>query len=182
METHLEQSQNGKENQETINRMELLQQLKESESPERTESYFQVVVISFDNDLYGIKILSVREILKVPKITWLPCTPEYIVGVISVRGDVQSVVNLKNFLHLGSSPITERSRIILVESGELVAGLLVDEMVDIIDVPEGAILPLGESGLDTTHSYVEGKLSWDDRMITLLNIAEIVRGVVVDQG
>jgi purine-binding chemotaxis protein CheW len=182
MEKYLEQSQNDSKNQEIVGRIELLQQLKKSETPEPEESYFQLVVISFDNEWYGIKISSVREILKVPKITRLPCSPEYIVGVISVRGDIQSVVDLRNFLQLGSSYVTDHSRIILVESEEFVTGLLVDEMVDIIDVSESSVLPLTESTLNITHRYVAGKLHWNERMITLLDIDEIIQGVVVNQG
>jgi purine-binding chemotaxis protein CheW len=176
------QSTNSKENQETLGRIELLQQLKTSNASEHEEPYFQLVVISFDDKLYGIRILSVREILKVTKVTWLPCTPEYILGVISVRGDIQPVVNLKNFLQLGTSHTNEHSRIILVESEELVAGLLVDDMVDIIDVPENSVIPLTESNLNIAHRYIEGKLRWKENMIALLNIDEIMQGVVVDQA
>ncbi len=181
MEKHQEQSQNASGSQEIPGKIELLQQLKASESSESEESYFQVVVIAYDSELYGIRILSVREILKVTKITWLPCTPEYISGVISVRGDIQSVVNLKRFLQLGHSRVTEHSRIILVESGELIAGLLVDEMVDIVDVPESALHPFTELSVTITRNYVDGKISWNDKTITLLNMDEVIQGVVVDQ-
>lgn len=162
-------------------KLELLQELKESDSSQREEPHRQIVVIAFDGEYYGINILSVQEILKVPKITWLPCSPNYIAGVISVRGNIQSVVNLKAFLQLGTDHITEQSRIILVESGELLTGLLVDEMLDILDVPQHAMLPLTEQPQNVATHYLEGKLRWSDRTITLLHVDAIVQGIVVDQ-
>ena len=174
--------QNTNESQNTLTKLELLQQLKQGEVAETEEPGIQLVVIALDGDLYGIRILAVREILEVPHITWLPCTPEYILGVMSVRGEIHAVVNLKNFLALGASLMTEQSRIIVVESGEFMAGLLIDEMVDIIEAPESSLLPLAESSLSVAHQYVEGKLQWNEQMITLLHVGRMIQNVVVDQA
>jgi purine-binding chemotaxis protein CheW len=168
--------------EQMINKIEFLQKLKESKEPETEEPRFQIVVVSLNLELYGIKVLSVREILKVKKITRVPCTPEFIIGVISVRGDIQAVVDLKRFLQFGFSQMTDNSRIILVESKELVTGLLVDEMVDIIDVPISNFLPLLESNINVAPKYIEGKFSWSENMITLLNIDMLIQEVVVNQG
>lgn len=179
--TSIELLQKNNLSQDALTKLELLQQLKQTEDAELEEPAFQLVVIALDGELYGIRILTVREILKVPRITWMPCTPEYLVGVISVRGEIHAVINLKNFLALGTSHVTEQSRIIIVESGELAAGFLIDEMVDIIEVPESSLLPLTESSLSVAQQYVEGKLRRDEQMLTLLHVASIIQNVVVDQ-
>jgi len=168
--------------EQMINTIEFLQKLKESRAPETEEPRVQIVVVALNQARYGIKIFSVREILKVKKITWVPCTPECIIGVISVRGEIQAVIDLKHFLQFGFSQITEHSRIILVESKEFVAGVLVDEMVDILDVPQSNFLPLTESNLNVAPKYVAGKFSWKETMITLLNIDMLIQEVVVNQG
>jgi chemotaxis signal transduction protein len=124
------------------------------EEPKTEEIYLQVVVISLNGELYGIKIFAVREILKVKKITWVPCTPESIVGVISVRGDIQAIMDLKHFLQLGFSQITDNSK----------------------------FLPLTESTMSIPQKYVEEKFPWNDQSITLLNVDTLIQGVVVDQG
>lgn len=179
MEYSQEQTQRPQESHETFTRLELLQQLKQTEVSEIEEPTVQLVLISLDDDLYAMRILEVREILKVPHITRLPCAPDYILGVISVRGDVHAVVDLKNFLHLGTSPVTEQSRITLVESGDLAAGLLIDAMVDIIDVPENSLLPFTNGSFSTIQQYVEGKLRWNDRLVTLLQLETIIPNIVV---
>jgi purine-binding chemotaxis protein CheW len=182
MEERMTQPQTPEEIEPTLSKLELLQKLKEAEKPETEESYFQIVVVSLNGEFYGIRIPSVREILKVKKITRVPCTPEFIVGVIGVRGDIQAVMDLKQFLQLGSSQITEQSRIILVESQDIVAGLLVDDMVDIIEAPESQFLPFTESTIGAPQQHIEGKVPWNDHLITLLNVDRLIQEVVVDQG
>ena len=162
-------------------RMEQLRRLKAAEHVAPEDASMQIIVVALNHALFGIRIFSVREILRVPNITRLPCSPAYIAGVISVRGDIQAVVHLKTFLQLGVSPLTEQSRIILVESGELTAGLLVDEMLDILTLPERMMLPLNEAGMMSTHAYLVGKCEWNGRMISLLDIEAILQGIIVDQ-
>ncbi|PIE33475.1 hypothetical protein CSA56_11775 [candidate division KSB3 bacterium] len=173
---------NSAELSDISSKLDLLQELKDSEAVHTEEPQFQCVVIALDSTLYGIQLLSVREILKVPKITWLPCSPAFITGVISVRGNIQAVVDLKIFLQLGCSDTTDQSRIILVESGELITGLLIDEMIDIITVPESAFIPFNESAPNAAHGYLKGRLAWQDKQLTLLNIDAIVQGVIVEQA
>ena len=182
MEHSLEQTQSSQESHETLTRLELLQQFKQAEAPKIEEPIIQLVVISLDGELYGIRILAVREILKIPHITRLPCAPDYILGVISVRGEVHVVVDLKRFLRLGASHMAEQSRIILVESGDLAAGLLIDTMVDIIHVPETSLLPLTDGSFSAIQQYMEGKLRWNDQLITLLQLETIIPNIVVDQA
>ena len=160
---------------------ELLQTLKESDPSLCEEPKSQIVIIAFDDTYYGINISSVLEILKVPSITWLPCSPDYIAGVISVRGNIQALINLKAFLKFGVSHVREQSRIVLVESGELTAGLLIDEMLDILDISRNAILPPSEQGRNLEKRYLEGTLEWDERAIEILNIDAILQAVAIEQ-
>jgi purine-binding chemotaxis protein CheW len=142
----------------------------------------QIVVVSIEQHLCGIKILAVREIVKVPKITWVPWTPEYVIGVINIRGDLHSVVDLKQFFQLGTSQVSKQSRIIIAESDDLVAGFLVDDMLDIIDVPVASFLPMTELQNSGIRGYVEGTFPWNETEVFLLNIDMLLQGVVVNQG
>lgn len=166
---------------EPIEKMDILRQLKASNSSGIEETRIRIVVVALDKALFGIRVFSVREILKVPKITWLPCAPDYVAGVIAIRGEVQAIINLKRLLHAGIGHLTAHSRIILVEAGELTAGLIVDEMLDIIELPEQAVLPVLESSRLTTETFFDGNVNWNGRVISLLNIEAILQGVVVDQ-
>ncbi|PID57713.1 hypothetical protein CSB45_05635 [candidate division KSB3 bacterium] len=161
--------------------MDVLEALEETDSPEAEKQTRQIILVTLDKGCYGIEISLVQEVLKVPKITWLPCCPDYIAGVISLRGNIQSVVNLKAFFQLAMDHVTEQSRILLVESGELIAGLLVDEMLDILDVKESSIRPFSGQAAHIADQYVEGEFYWNDQIVTILHVPEIVEASVVDQ-
>lgn len=182
MEKEIEALQAELNREDAVHKMELLRTLKDADKPETAEPTFQLVVIAIDQKFYGIPLLSVREILKVKKITWLPCVPDYVMGVISIRGDIHAVVSLKKFLGGGEHHLTDHSRILLVESGELITGLLADEMVDILNFPESALLPFGNTNLNVVSRYIRGKIVWNDAMITVLNMERILEGIVVNQG
>lgn len=166
---------------EPVDKMDILREFKASTPAASQEKRLQIVVVRLEKRLLGIRVFSVREILKVSKISWLPCVPEYIAGVIAIRGEVQAIVNLRNLLHAGISQLTAQSRIILVEAGDLSAGLIVDEMLDIIDMPEQAVLPLAENGRLAIERYFDGNIGWNDRMVSLLNIDAILQAIIVDQ-
>jgi purine-binding chemotaxis protein CheW len=179
--THHEQPQEEHREPELPDKIELLRQLKAEEEPEAPPSFVQVVVVAVCRELYGFKIFSVREILKMQKLTWVPCTPEWLIGVISVRGDVQIVVDLQYLLQRGLSQIAETSRIVLVEALDVTAGFLVEEMLDILDVPEENLLPLADTATTLPPRYIVGKFPWNDQMVTLLDVEAIVREVSVNQ-
>lgn len=154
------------------------------ESPHDTGGMrLQVVVVAVHDAFYGIRIGTVREILRVPKITWVPWTPEYIVGIINVRGEMLSIVDLRVFFHYAASQFADTNRIVVVEARELAAGLLVDEMVDILDVPIVTFqsIPAETDHLEQQH-YLAGHFRWRGMTLALLDSDLLLQGTVVNQG
>jgi purine-binding chemotaxis protein CheW len=113
----------------------------------------QIVVFRLSREWYGIEITKVREVTRVGKMTYLPSSPEYIAGIVNLRGKILSVTDLKTMLGLPHEESTDKTRIIAVESGMVETGLLVDEVVESIEVPISKIepplatLPAEEAGL-----------------------------------
>ncbi len=159
----------------------------ESQEPQEPQSVdaglcLQVVVVSVQQALYGIRIDTVREILRVSKITWIPWTPRYIVGIMNVRGEMLPVVDARLFLQHGVGQVTDSSRIVVIESGNLVAGLLVDAMVDILDVPIATFQTIVDETDHDAPKYCAGQLRWQETALTLLDSALVLQVIVVDQG
>jgi chemotaxis signal transduction protein len=78
--------------------------------------------------------------------------------------------------------VTETSRIVVVESKELVAGLLVDAMVDILDVPIVTFQALPASTADDARKYLDGQFYWREMTLALLNSDVLLQGLIVNQG
>lgn len=134
----------------------------------------QLVSFKLDEIEYGIDILSVHEILRIPEITRLPNTPEYIKGVINLRGNVIPVVDIRLRFGMQQVGLTELSRIIVVEIGEKLVGLLVDNVYQVIR--------LSRSRIDEPHDLIEGISTefisgigrLQDRLIVILRLDNIL--------
>jgi len=144
------------------------------EREELKEQMRQIVVFRLSREWYGVEITKVKEVIKVGKITYLPSSPDYIAGIVNLRGKILSVTDLKTLLGLPHEDPTDKSRIIAVESGMLETGFLVDEVVESIEVPvskvEPALLTLPAEQAD----YIEGQCKVDEKLIALVSVGKIL--------
>ncbi len=119
---------------------------------------------------YGLEIARVREILKIPPITEVPRAPGHILGIVSVRGTVVTVVDLRRRLRLPEQPIQGSSRILLVEWQRERVGLLVDEVLQVIRLAPEEIEQAPTIASGSESDAVCGVGRPDDRIVVLLNL------------
>jgi len=144
----------------------------ERETPK--EKSLHVIVFRLNREWYGVEITKVKEVIRTGKITYLPSSPEHIAGIVTRRGNILSVTDLKTTFGLPHEGPTEQARIIAVESGILETGFLVDEVVESMEVPaskiEPALLTLpGEGG-----KYIEGECRVNNKLIALVNVEKVL--------
>ncbi len=144
------------------------------EREELKEETRQIVVFRLSREWYGVEITKVKEVIKVGRITYLPSSPEYIAGIVNLRGKILSVTDLKTLLGLPHEEPTDKTRIIAVESGMLETGLLVDEVVESIEVPVSKIEPALLTLPVEKAEYIEGQCKVDDRLIALVSVEKIL--------
>ncbi len=128
---------------------------------------------------YGLEILSVREIIGLMEITRVPRTREFIRGVINLRGRVIPVVDLRLAFGMKSIEATEHTVIIVVQfyhdDREMTMGILVDEVMEVLNIPEEDIDPpptFGSGVVD--NEFILGVGKADERVIFLLDIGRIL--------
>ena len=129
-------------------------------------------------EVYGLELLKVREIIGMMEITGVARTADYIRGVINLRGKVIPVLDQKQKLGLGETEVTEQTVIIVVQMDgdevELTMGMLVDEVLEVVNIPEGRIEAppdFGEGGIDLDFILGVGKLEKD--VVFLLDIRQV---------
>ena len=115
---------------------------------------------------FCVDIMSVREIRGWSPATPLPQTPEYMRGVINLRGAVLPIMDLATRLGLQSNEPSERSVIIVVRMGERTIGLLVDAVSDILSVTQDLIQATPDVACDKVKSFVRGLITMEGRMIS----------------
>jgi purine-binding chemotaxis protein CheW len=122
---------------------------------------------------FGADIMTIREIRGWTETTPLPHSPDFVRGLINLRGMVLPVVDLKARLGQGRTEVTPKHVIIVVRCGERTMGLLVDAVSDILTASSSDIQPTPELARDVKEELVEGIAVLDQRMVTILGMEKL---------
>lgn len=133
---------------------------------------------------YGLDILKVQEIIGIMPITRVPRTPAYVRGVINLRGRVIPVVDLRVKFGVSKPEDTERTCIVVVQvAGTSVAttmGVVVDEVSEVVDIPESAVDETPRFGADVETDFVLGIGKLADKVVMLLDIDRVLTSTDVE--
>jgi len=138
------------------------------------EKDLQVVGFRIGNETFGVRIASVREIVRVPEITTVPSAPETVEGVINLRGKIIPVMDLrKRFGHVDIQP-DKKNRILVVELQNKLVGLIVNAASEVLKIPPSEIESPGSVFADNESSYITGVGKLKGRLIILLDISKLL--------
>ncbi len=145
------------------------------EKVEPKEETRQFIVFRISCEWYALEIIKVRTITKIEKITHLPSAAGYIAGIVNLRGNILSVTDLKTIFGLAPEELTEKSKLIVIESGLLETGLLVDEVACVADVAVNKIDPTLTTLPPEKAEYLEGEFRLEDKLIGILKVENILK-------
>lgn len=134
----------------------------------------QIVCFRIGKETFGVDIFAVREIVRVQEITKVPGTPEFVLGVINLRGRVISVVDLGHQLSLTPTEITPASRILVIQLDDASVGFLVDAATSVIKISADAIDSPPEMVAAVKADYLEGVAKLEGRLAILLNLRKVL--------
>jgi len=134
----------------------------------------QYLAFHLDREEYGLDIRAISEIIKVKEFTDVPRVPDFVLGIISLRGVIVPVYDLAMRLRLGQSTLTADSRIIVCQAEDLIVGLLVDDITQVATLSDQKIEPPPAvlTGLD--RDCMTGVGRFQGRMIILLNVKNVL--------
>lgn len=139
----------------------------------------QYLTFFIGGETFAVNILDVNEIIEVAEMTYVPMVPDFIRGVINLRGSVVPVVDLSARLGRGQSDITKRSCIVLVEiqlAGDRsqMVGMLVDAVNEIVEIEETNIQPPPNMGTDVRTEFIQAMGRVDETFMILLDINHVL--------
>jgi purine-binding chemotaxis protein CheW len=137
------------------------------------EATEHLATFNLDREEYGVEVRLVQEIRRVGEITLVPRAPDFIRGVINLRGRILPVVDLKKKLAIGEVEITKESRIVVVRLRDRLLGLLVDGASQVLKVPVSRIEPPPEEIVDKGGDAIRGVAKLDDRLVILLDLDRV---------
>ncbi|PLR96753.1 chemotaxis protein CheW [Bacillus sp. T33-2] len=131
------------------------------------------VLFMLHRGFYGVDLHNVVSIEKVIDTSSYPNMPEYMLGIVTIRGKIIPVVDVSKLLYNESTQIDESTRYILVETNGVTIALMVEKTNEIIDIEENQLNPVNFLGQDE-GTYIKGVALQENRIITIIEISELV--------
>ena len=137
----------------------------------------ELITFEVEGQVFGLDIMSIREIRTWTPTTRLPRVPHYVAGVVNLRGTVLPVVDLAARLGWRATEPTPRHAIIVTQLGAQVGGWIVDSVSDIVTVPDQTLqAPPPGVGNDSVVPFLEGLAAIEDKMVMVLNLFALSDG------
>lgn len=142
------------------------------------EERVKVVIFVCGKNLYAFYGRDIREILPACDISWVPCLPDYLPGLINVRGDIESAIDLRHFL--GEEKAGHgRHLIAMAVQGDFHSGVMIDSIEDVVDIPLSTIHPPLATLNGAARDLVIGEIEYGGSTISLLDIGKLSSLIVL---
>lgn len=142
-----------------------------SEVSQRTERYLQ---FDLGQESYAIHLLTVKEVIPVPETTPLPNSPSSYIGIMNLRGQIISIIDLRKKLNISQQPEEVEEAVIIVEIQGVSIGVVVDSINRVLNVEVAAITEVPEVSSQINARYIEGVFQGDKNLTILLDLASVL--------
>ncbi len=135
-----------------------------------TDPILQWVTYHIENEIYGVNVMQVQEVLRITEIAQVPGAADYVLGVINLRGNVVTVIDTRQRFGLPSKKPDDLSRIIVVEVEDNVIGMLVDSVAEVVYLHQSDIEPTPTVKKDESTYFIQGVSSRGDNLLILIDL------------
>ena len=126
------------------------------------------------DEVYGINVMQVQEVLRMSEIAPVPGAPSCVLGIINLRGNVVTVVDARELFGLSRSDATVQTRIMIVEINKLIVGLLVDSVAEVVNIQNSDIDSAPNIGNEENSRYIQGVFSKNNEILILVDLNRLM--------
>lgn len=148
--------------------------IQQSDKIRQGKDFMQVVSFRLAGEYYAVEIKKVKEIIMPEGVTHVPQMPEFIEGIINLRGNVIPVIDLRKRFDLPSEAQTDHTRIVVVRMENKIIGAIVDSVSQVMKIPKSQIQPPPETIAGLAGEYLTGVAKMESGMILLLDIEKVM--------
>lgn len=134
----------------------------------------QFISFALSSEWYGVEISKIKDVSAFSAITYLPCAPRHITGIVNLQGNIVSVTDLRKMLGLGPVAMTNESHLLVIQSGEFETAIVVDKTPKAVDVELSIIDPPPETLDPSRAEYIVGVSKLKDIFFAILNVERIL--------
>ncbi|MCK7583676.1 MAG: chemotaxis protein CheW [Chromatiales bacterium] len=132
------------------------------------------VTFRLDSELYGINVLQVQEVLRYTDIVPVPGAPDFVLGIINLRGNVVTVIDTRKCFGLTPHEPDDATRIVIIESGKQVAGLLVDSVAEVVNIHADQVETAPDVGTTESAKYIQGIANHNHEILILVDVNKLL--------
>ncbi|WP_323752109.1 chemotaxis protein CheW [Marinobacter sp.] len=144
----------------------------QNQAPE--DQVLQYVTFRLDNETYGINVMQIQEVLRYTEIAPVPGAPDYVLGIINLRGNVVTVIDTRRRFGLLDADVTEATRIVVMESENQVMGVLVDSVAEVIYLKASEIETAPNVGNEESAKFIQGVCNKNGELIILVEFEKML--------
>ena len=132
------------------------------------------VTFRLENEKYGINVMQVQEVLRVTEIAPVPGAPDYVLGIINLRGNVVTVIDSRKRFGLDPIEMDDSTRIVIIESEGQVVGILVDSVAEVVDIRASEVEQAPNVGTEESAKFIQGVSSIDGELLILIDLNKLL--------
>lgn len=148
--------------------------MKNNTAQSSDDPILQWVTFRLDSETYGINVMQVQEVLRHTEIAPVPGAPVYVLGIINLRGNVVTVIDTRQRFGLQSAPVTEQTRIVIIEADRQVVGILVDSVAEVVYLRQSEIETAPNVGTDESAKFIQGVCNKNDELLILVDLEKMM--------
>jgi len=127
------------------------------------------------DEIYGVNVMQIREVLRYTEITPVPGAPYFVLGIINLRGNVVTVIDTRTRFGLPQADVDNNSRIVIVEVDKQVIGMLVDSVAEVTYLKESEIEKAPSVGNEETSKFITGVCNKNGELLILIELERMIQ-------
>ena len=147
------------------------------QSVKKTDSadiVLQWITFKLQEETYGINVMQVQEVLRYTEIAPVPGSPDYVLGIINLRGNVVTVIDTRTRFGLEPDEITDNSRIVIIEAEKQVIGILVDSVAEVVYLKQSEVDTAPNVGTEESARFIQGVSNREGELLILVDLNKLL--------
>jgi purine-binding chemotaxis protein CheW len=145
-----------------------------SQSQSAEDPILQYVTFQLDHETYGINVMQIQEVLRYTEIAPVPGAPDYVLGIINLRGNVVTVIDTRKRFGLAESEVSDNTRIVVIEVDNQVVGILVDSVAEVVYIRQSEMETAPNVGNEESAKFIQGVCNKNGELIILVEFEKMM--------
>ncbi len=147
---------------------------KKIQAESASDLVLQYVTFRLAQETYGINVMMVQEVLRYSEIAPVPGAPDYVLGIINLRGNVVTVIDTRQRFGLDASDVSDSTRIMIIEADQQVVGIMVDSVAEVVYLKQSEIETAPNVGNEETGKFIQGVCNKNNELLILVELNKLM--------